>query len=179
MHAFSDPLFHSILWDSILTEAWQISSSSFLKMKREIQRDILPQAAQIGSITKIQHFFFSFYGHTWGICKFPGWGLNWNCSCWPTTQSQQCQIQAASGTHTTACSNAEFFIHWIKHTSSQILCQVLNLLSYNENSKIQHSNSNFEPSSCVCEIAFLMKSNPLLTMEIQSSYTHFPSLPIS
>ena len=60
MHAFSDPLFHSILWDSIITEAWQISSSSFLKMKREIQRDILPQAAQMGSITKIQHFFFLF-----------------------------------------------------------------------------------------------------------------------
>ena len=41
-------------------------------------------------------FYFSFLlsqGHTYGIWKFPGQGLNWSCSCQPTPQSQPQQCQ--------------------------------------------------------------------------------------
>ena len=47
------------------------------------------------------------------------------CSCGPTPQPQQCQIQATSATYTTAHSNTESLTHWakpgIEPTSSWIL----------------------------------------------------------
>ena len=59
------------------------------------------------------------------IWKFPGWGSNQSSSCWPTSQPQQYQIQAASVTYTTAQGNAISLTHWarpgIKPTSSWIL----------------------------------------------------------
>ena len=33
--------------------------------------------------------FFSFYGHTCGIWKFPGYGSHQSCSCWPVQQFRQ------------------------------------------------------------------------------------------
>ena len=35
--------------------------------------------------TDFTGFFCLFYSHTLGICKFPGWGSNWSCSCNYTT----------------------------------------------------------------------------------------------
>ena len=60
-----------------------------------------------------------------GIWKFPGEGLNWSCSCWPTPEPQQHGIQAPSATYTTAPVNARSLTHrarsGIKPTSSWIL----------------------------------------------------------
>ena len=39
------------------------------------------------------YFFLAFYGHTHGIWRFPGQGLNWSYSCQPTPQP--CHVQAA------------------------------------------------------------------------------------
>ena len=33
-------------------------------------------------------YLFLFGGHTHGIWKFPGWGSNRSCTCWPTPQPQ-------------------------------------------------------------------------------------------
>ena len=41
-------------------------------------------------------------------------GVNWSCSCWPTTQPQQYRIQATSATSTTACNNARYLTHWAR-----------------------------------------------------------------
>ena len=43
--------------------------------------------------------------------RFPGWGLNHSCSCWPTSQPQQLGIRAASATYTTAHGNARSLTH--------------------------------------------------------------------
>ena len=53
--------------------------------------------------------FLSFQGHSCGIQKFPDQGVNWSPSHWPTPQPQQCRIQVASATYTTAHSNARSF----------------------------------------------------------------------
>ena len=37
-------------------------------------------------------FFLAFQGHTWGIWKFPGQGLNRSYSWWPIPQQQQLRI---------------------------------------------------------------------------------------
>ena len=97
----------------------------------------LTQAFQYVKILELikSSFCFSFWGHTQGILKLPGQRLNWSQSCQPTTQLQQCQIQAASVTYTTALSNAGYFnplskargqIHIFMDTSL-----VLNPLSHN------------------------------------------------
>ena len=59
-------------------------------------------------------FFFSFLGYTCGIQKFPGQGLDWSYSCQPTPRPQQCWIQAASMTYTTAHGNARSLTHWMR-----------------------------------------------------------------
>ena len=70
-------------------------------------------------------FFLSFEGHTPGIWRLPGQGLNWSCSCLPMPQPQQYQIWATSATHTTAHGNTRSLTHWskpgIKPASSWIL----------------------------------------------------------
>ena len=43
---------------------------------------------------------------------FPGQGLNWSCSCWPTPHPQQCQIWAAI--YTTAHGNAGSLTPWVR-----------------------------------------------------------------
>ena len=62
-----------------------------------------------------------------------------SCSCLPTPQSQQHQIQATSATHMAACSNAGSLTHLvrpgIKPPSSWTLCQFLNMMSPNGNSQ--------------------------------------------
>ena len=84
-------------------------------------------------------FFFFFLRPTCSTRKFPGYGLNWSCSCWPTPQPQQPQIQATSVIYATACSNARSLTYQvrseIKHTSSWKLHQVLNQLSHTGNSE--------------------------------------------
>ena len=66
--------------------------------------------------------FLSFF--PCGIWKFPDWGSNWSCNCWPVPQPQQSQIRAVSAAYTTACDNAKFLTHWarpgIEPTSSWI-----------------------------------------------------------
>ena len=59
------------------------------------------------------YLFICFYSCTCGIQKFLGQGSNWICNCWPTQQPHR--IQAAPETYTTACSNAEFLTHWVRH----------------------------------------------------------------
>ena len=54
-------------------------------------------------------FIFRAEGAAYG--KFLGYGSNWSCSRWPTPQPQQRQIRAASGTYTTAHSNAGSLTH--------------------------------------------------------------------
>ena len=56
---------------------------------------------------------FYFLGHTGGIWKFPGKGLNWSYSWWPMPQPQQWGIWAMSGTYTTAHSNAGSLTLWV------------------------------------------------------------------
>ena len=56
---------------------------------------------------------FSFLGPH-GIWRFTGKGSNWNHSCWPTWQPQQCRIWAVSSTYTTAHSNAVSLTHWVR-----------------------------------------------------------------
>ena len=83
-------------------------------------------------------FFFSFYGCTNGIWKFPEQGSNWGVSWRLTPQPQQRQIQAASASYAADHGNAGSLTHWtrtgMEPASSQTLCWVLNLLSHNRNS---------------------------------------------
>ena len=46
-----------------------------------------------------------------GIWRFPGYGSNQNCSCWPVPQPQQCSIWAVSVTYTIAHSNTGSLTH--------------------------------------------------------------------
>ena len=46
--------------------------------------------------------------------RFPGWGSNWSCSCWPMPQPQQCQIRAAFATYAAAHSNTGFLTPWVR-----------------------------------------------------------------
>ena len=57
-------------------------------------------------------FFFFFLDHTCGIWRFPGWWLNWSCSCQPPPQSQPHQIRATSVTYAAACGNTGSLTHW-------------------------------------------------------------------
>ena len=65
-----------------------------------------------------------------GIWWFPGKGSNWICSHQPMPQPQQCRIQAAFVTYTTAHRNAGSTAQWaksgIKHASSWILVIFVN-----------------------------------------------------
>ena len=62
-------------------------------------------------------------------------GAKWECSCPPTPQPGQHQIQVASVTYTTRS-----LTHWLRSgiepESSQTLCQVLNPLSHNRKPNI-------------------------------------------
>ena len=74
-------------------------------------------------------FFFFLLGlNLCGTCKFPGCGSHQSCSCWPTSQPRQCQIQAASDV-AAAYRNAGSLTHWerpgIKSASSGILVRFL------------------------------------------------------
>ena len=57
------------------------------------------------TITELQ-YFFSFYGYTHSIWKFPGQGSNQSCSCRPMPQPWQRGIWTASVNYAAACSNA-------------------------------------------------------------------------
>ena len=84
-------------------------------------------------------FIFPFYGRICSIWKFPGKGLNRNCSCQPMPQLQLCGIQAASVTSTVAaCGSARSLTHWVRPVIepaiSGTLCQILNPLNHSGNS---------------------------------------------
>src|SRR5512137_2236721 len=55
--------------------------------------------------------FAIFLGHSYGIWRFPGKGLNRSCSHRPTPEPQQRGIRAASATYTTAHGNAGSLTH--------------------------------------------------------------------
>ena len=57
-------------------------------------------------------FFFAFQGHTCGIWRFLGQGLNRSYNCWPMPQQQE--IQAASGTYTSAHSTTGSLTHRLR-----------------------------------------------------------------
>ena len=57
---------------------------------------------------------FFFLGHTCGIRKFPGHGLNQSCSCQVYATATDNGIQAASATYTTAHGNT-----WILNQLSE------------------------------------------------------------
>ena len=59
-------------------------------------------------------FFFcllSFKGHTHSIWRFPSWGSNWSCWCWPKPEPQQYEIWATSATYATAHGNTRSSTH--------------------------------------------------------------------
>ena len=58
--------------------------------------------------------FCHFLGRSWDIWRFPGQGLNRNCSHQPTPEPQQRGIGAASATYTTAHGNAGSSTHWTR-----------------------------------------------------------------
>ena len=62
--------------------------------------------------------------------EVPRLGVNWSCSCRPTPQPQQHEIQASSVIYTTVHSNARSLTHWarpgIKPESSWILVRFVN-----------------------------------------------------
>ena len=43
--------------------------------------------------------------------RFPGWGSNWSCSCWPMPQPQQCQIRAVLASLCHSHSNTASELH--------------------------------------------------------------------
>ena len=57
--------------------------------------------------------------------EVPWLGVEWSCNCWPTPQSQQCQMWAVSATYTTAHGNPGSLTHWrgpkIEPASSWVL----------------------------------------------------------
>ena len=81
--------------------------------------------------------FFSFSGQTCSMWKFPGWGSNWSYRSRLGPEPQQRQLQAASVTYATACSNSGSFTYrvrpGIEPASSQTQYPILNPLSQNGN----------------------------------------------
>ena len=73
--------------------------------------------------------FFAFLGLHPRHMEVPRLGLNQSCSRQPMPQWQQCGIQGATVTYTTAHSNAGSLTHWprpgIKPASSQILVRFI------------------------------------------------------
>ena len=57
------------------------------------------------------HFFFSFLWPNLQHMEVPRQGSNRSCSCWPTPQPQQNQIQDMSVTYTTPCGNPRSLSH--------------------------------------------------------------------
>ena len=82
------------------------------------------------SLPFLSHFFL----WTFGIWKFLGLGSNQSCN-WDLRHSHS---SGGSVTYVTACSNTWSLTHWerpgMESTTSQRLCQVLNLQHHNRNS---------------------------------------------
>ena len=58
-------------------------------------RERILEAIENVKVRKLHFIFmylFNFQCCTHGMWKFPGQGLNWSNSCWPTPQPQQCGI---------------------------------------------------------------------------------------
>ena len=70
---------------------------------------------------------FHFYHRTCVICRVPGLGSNWRCSCQPTPQPR---VWAASVTYSAACGSPGSLTHGarpgVEPASSRRRCRVLN-----------------------------------------------------
>jgi len=83
---------------------------AIVRRKKEISKMISNQFPQVQECL----FIFVFLGlHPWYM-EVPRLGQNRSCSCWPAPQPQQCGIQAASATYTTAHSNTGSLTHWAR-----------------------------------------------------------------
>ena len=91
-------------------------------------------------LTKIHilfRFFFFFFFFLFFIFLFffsaippqhmevPRLGVEWSYSCQPTPQPEQCQIQSASATYTTAHGNARSPTHWLRPGIKPSILQLL------------------------------------------------------
>ena len=89
-------------------------------------------------VIKWRILFSSFLWPCLWHMEVPGLGVELEVQLKPMPQLQQCQIRAAAATYTIACHNARSLTHWVRlgigSASSQILCQILNLLSHSRNS---------------------------------------------
>ena len=105
-----------------------------------------------------------FKGYTCGIWKFPGLGSNWNCSCWPTPQLQECGIWALSVTYITAHSNTGSLTHWVRPgiepRSSRMLVRFASVEPWWELPRCYkiiwiHRNASLHHNSYSCKCVFL------------------------
>ena len=106
-----------------------------------IQRTIFILASKAKSNRRCIFFFFFFFclePHLWYV-EVPGLGGKSQLQVRATPQPQQHQNWTTSAPHTAACSNARSLNHWVRPgiepTSSWTLCQALNPLRHNENSR--------------------------------------------
>ena len=115
------------------------------------------------SFTK-KTFFFFFAAILW-LMEVPRMGLTWSCSCSPTPQPQQHCIWATAETYAAACGNARSLAHWarlgIKPASSWRLCQFLNPLSDNGNSKKIFWYTTMDKLLCTTQNITVNKENCL------------------
>ena len=132
-----------------------------LKLNFEIQWSKNPskRAGKVNKIKKqncqkenkdnIYVFHFSFFFLSFVFClfralphsiwRFPGWGSNRSCSCWPTPEPQQRQIQDAPETYTTAQHNPGSLIHWARPgIESATLWSLVRFASAEPRQELQH-----------------------------------------
>ena len=106
-----------------------------------------------------------FKGHTQGIWRLPGWGLNWSCGPWPTSQPQQHRIHAVSVTHTTAHSNTGALIHWARPgIEPESSWMPVRFVSTEPQRELQELRSFFTRRFCLralCSIFITCKTNKM------------------
>ena len=126
---------HKCLFHYIINNLLLISLSKWFSLLRPLTLQLIPFLP-----LTINSFFFFL------LATSAGWhmadhrlGVKSELQLRTTPQAQQHQIQATSVTYAAASGNVRSLTHWvtpgIKCTSSRTLCQVLNLLSHNGNSK--------------------------------------------
>ena len=106
---------------------------------------------------------------------------NRNCSCWPLPQPQQHRIRAASGTYTTAHSNAESLTHWarpgIESASSWMLVRFISAEPWQE-LLLCLSNCRFPPFPFLSLTVYLLKKPGHLFCRLSHSF-EFGRIPLS
>ena len=107
-------VFWAALWHMEFTDQWSDPSRSFNlhdTAAAAMQKCCLSQCTKQELLDVCLLFSFAFQDCLYGICKFPGQGANWSCSCWPMLQPQQLWILAVCATCTTAHGNTGSLIH--------------------------------------------------------------------